>query len=532
MFFLIFYTEKISIKFTFPLPLRLECVVYYKEEIRTEGGSSMKKYLLALDEGTTSARAILFDRAGHIAAMANQPIRQIYPHPGWVEQDPMDIYAAEMAALTECVAKSGIDPCEIAAAGITNQRETALLWDRTTGSPVAPAIVWQCRRTADRCTELYDSGCDAMIRRKTGLRPDAYFSATKWEWMFREDPALLARARNGELAAGTVDTWLAWKLTDGKIHVTDRTNAARTMLYNIRTGTWDDELLDLFGIPRCVLPEVRSSGEVYGEISVLGTPVPLAGIAGDQQSALFGHRCFAPGDTKNTYGTGCFLLMHTGETAVDSASGLLTTVAAGEVGRPIEYALEGSVFVGGAVIQWLRDEMRLIDHAAQSEEVARSVPDTGGVYVVPAFTGLGAPYWDPHARGTITGLTRGSGRAHIVRAALESIAYQTEDVLSAMCTDVGRSIPALRMDGGASANDFLMQFQSDLSGVPVLRPQITEATAWGAACLAGLGVGFYSSRDEIPENEIAARFLPQIDEDMRTALADGWKKAVAAARIQ
>ena len=492
----------------------------------------MKKYLLALDAGTTSARAILFDRAGCVIAMANQAIRQIYPKPGWVEQDPMDIYAAEMAALTECVAKSGLDPCEIAAAGITNQRETAVLWDRETGIPVAPAIVWQCRRTADRCAELYAGGYDKRIRAKTGLRPDAYFSATKWEWILRTRPDLRQRAENGELAAGTVDSWLAWKLTDGRLHVTDRTNAARTMLYNIHTGTWDDELLALFDIPRRILPEVRSSGEVYGEISVLGTPVPLAGIAGDQQSALFGHRCFAPGDAKNTYGTGCFLLMHTGEDAVDSAAGLLTTVAAGEAGRPIEYALEGSVFVGGAVIQWLRDEMRFFDHAAQSEALAKSVPDTGGVYIVPAFTGLGAPYWDAHARGTITGLTRGSGRAHIVRAALESIAYQTEDVLSAMCADVGRTIPALRVDGGASANDFLMQFQSDLSGVPVLRPQITEATAWGAACLAGLGVGFYSTRDEIPENEIAARFLPQFDAAEREKRMSGWKKAIAATRIQ
>ena len=490
----------------------------------------MKKYLLALDEGTTSARAILFDRYGGIVAMANQAIRQIYPQPGWVEQDPMDIYAAQVAALTECVAKSGIHPDEIAAVGITNQRETALLWERATGTPVSPAIVWQCRRTADRCTALYDEGYAEMIRAKTGLRPDAYFSATKWEWIFREHPDLLRRAQKGELAAGTVDTWLAWKLSDGRIHVTDRTNAARTMLYNLHTDTWDEELLRLFGIPHSVLPEVRSSGEVYGEIAILGTPVPLAGIAGDQQSALFGHRCFAPGDAKNTYGTGCFLLMHTGQTAVDSGCGLLTTVAAGEAGRPMEYALEGSVFVGGAVIQWLRDEMRLIDHAAQSEEVAKSVSDTGGVYIVPAFTGLGAPYWDPHARGTITGLTRGSGRAHIVRAALESIAYQTEDVLAAMRTDAAYPLSALRVDGGASANDFLMQLQSDLSGVPVLRPRITEATAWGAACLAGLGVGFYRMRDEIPENRIAARFAPQIDDGERARRIHGWQRAIAATR--
>ena len=490
----------------------------------------MKKYLLALDEGTTSARAILFDRYGGIVAMANQAIRQIYPQPGWVEQDPMDIYAAQVAALTECVAKSGIHPDEIAAVGITNQRETAVLWERETGTPVSPAIVWQCRRTADRCTALYDEGYAEMIRAKTGLRPDAYFSATKWEWIFREHPDLLRRAQKGELAAGTVDTWLAWKLSDGRIHVTDRTNAARTMLYNLHTDTWDEELLRLFGIPHSVLPEVRSSGEVYGEIAILGTPVPLAGIAGDQQSALFGHRCFAPGDAKNTYGTGCFLLMHTGQTAVDSGCGLLTTVAAGEAGRPMEYALEGSVFVGGAVIQWLRDEMRLIDHAAQSEEVAKNVSDTGGVYIVPAFTGLGAPYWDPHARGTITGLTRGSGRAHIVRAALESIAYQTEDVLAAMRADAAYPLSALRVDGGASANDFLMQLQSDLSGVPVLRPRITEATAWGAACLAGLGVGFYRTRDEIPENRIAARFAPQIDDGERARRIHGWQRAIAATR--
>ena len=488
------------------------------------------KCFIGIDAGTSGIKVVVFDALGRVCGTGYHECDVITPRPGWVEQDPMDIYAAQVAALTECVAKSGIHPDEIAAVGITNQRETALLWERATGTPVSPAIVWQCRRTADRCTALYDEGYAEMIRAKTGLRPDAYFSATTWEWIFREHPDLLRRAQKGELAAGTVDTWLAWKLSDGRIHITDRTNAARTMLYNLHTDTWDEELLRLFGIPHSVLPEVRSSGEVYGEIAILGTPVPLAGIAGDQQSALFGHRCFAPGDAKNTYGTGCFLLMHTGQTAVDSGCGLLTTVAAGEAGRPMEYALEGSVFVGGAVIQWLRDEMHLIDHAAQSEEVAKSVSDTGGVYIVPAFTGLGAPYWDPHARGTITGLTRGSGRAHIVRAALESIAYQTEDVLAAMRADAAYPLSALRVDGGASANDFLMQLQSDLSGVPVLRPRITEATAWGAACLAGLGVGFYRTRDEIPENRIAARFAPQIDDGERARRIHGWQRAIAATR--
>ena len=499
----------------------------------------MKQYLLALDEGTTSARAILFDRQGNVASSARQEIPQYYPNPGWVEQDPMEIYAAQIAAMTECVARSGVDPQDIAAAGITNQRETAVLWDRATGVPVCPAIVWQCRRTADRCSALSAAGFEPMIRRKTGLRIDAYFSATKWEWMLRQDPTLRKRAEHGELAAGNVDTWLAWKLTGGRIHVTDRTNASRTMLYNIHTGDWDPELLELFGIPRCLLPDVRSSGEVYDEISVLNTPVPLAGIAGDQQAALFGHRCFSPGDAKNTYGTGCFLLMHTGNTAVESRHGLLTTIAAAESGRAAEYALEGSVFVGGAVIQWLRDELCFFRDAAESEALARSVPDTGGVCIVPAFTGLGAPYWDMHARGTITGLTRGSGRGHIVRAALESIAFQTNDVLAAMAEDLAGPLSglqtnsaALRVDGGASANDLLLQFQSDISACPVLRPKNTEATAWGAACLAGLGAGFFRNRDDIPENTVSHRFEPQITPEEREKRLAGWRNAVAATQIQ
>ena len=491
----------------------------------------MKKYLLALDAGTTSARAILFDRAGCVIAMANQAIRQIYPKPGWVEQDPMDIYAAEMAALTECVAKSGIDPCEIAAAGITNQRETAVLWDRETGIPVAPAIVWQCRRTADRCAELYAGGYDKRIRAKTGLRPDAYFSATKWEWILRTRPDLRQRAENGELAAGTVDSWLAWKLTDGRLHVTDRTNAARTMLYNIHTDSWDDELLALFDIPEEMLPQVRPSSCVYGmtDASVLGGEIPIAGAAGDQQAALFGQCCFEKGQAKNTYGTGCFLLMNTGREAITSANGLVTTIAA-STGDEVEYALEGSVFVAGAAIQWLRDSMRMIKTAAQSEEYADNAFDTKGVYVVPAFTGMGAPYWSQHARGTIVGVTRGCAKEHFIRATLESIAYQTADVLQSMEQDAGVSLTDLKVDGGASANNFLMKFQADVTGKTVHRPKCIETTALGAAYLAGLAVGYWKDRKEICENWNQGReFHPDMEEEERTKLLRGWHKAVKCA---
>ena len=496
----------------------------------------MKKYVLALDEGTTSARAILFDKEARIIAMAQHEFAQYYPHPGWVEQDPMEIYANQYAAMTECIAKSGIDAEEIAAVGITNQRETVVVWERATGKPICPAIVWQCRRTADICEALERDGYAELIRRTTGLRPDPYFSGTKIKWILDHVEGARERAERGELLVGTVDTWLIWKLTEGRVFVTDRTNASRTMLCNIHTGQWDDEMLTLLGVPRVMLPEIRSSSELYGEFECMGTMLPLAGIAGDQQAALFGQGCFLAGEAKNTYGTGCFLLTHTGTRAVESAHGLLTTVAAGERGRPIEYALEGSVFVGGAVIRWLRDEMNMIREARESELYARKVENTGGVYLVPAFAGLGAPTWDMHARGTIVGMSAGTGKNHVIRAALESIAYQTEDVLSAMQADMEKDgtlgkITLLRVDGGASANDLLMQMQSDFSGLGVQRSASPEATAAGAAFLAGLAVGFYRDREEIRGLVGAgARFVPAMNADAREAAIKGWRRAVRACR--
>ncbi|MCQ2456244.1 MAG: glycerol kinase GlpK [Clostridia bacterium] len=487
----------------------------------------MKNYILALDEGTTSARAILFDREAKIVSVAQNEFTQIYPQPGWVEHDAMEIYASQYAALTECVAQSGISPSEIAAVGITNQRETTVVWDKNTGRPVCGAIVWQCRRTADICEKLIADGHSDYIRQVTGLRPDAYFSGTKIKWILDNVDGARDAAERGELLFGTVDTWLLWKLTDGKVHATDRTNASRTMLYNIETGEWDDKLLSLLGIPRSMLPEVRSSSEIYGYVDVMGEKVPVSGIAGDQQAALFGQCCFSAGEVKNTYGTGCFLLANTGTSRVDSKSGLLTTVAATEKGRPVEFALEGSVFVGGAVIQWLRDEMRFISDAADSEYFAKKVPDTGGVYVVPAFSGLGAPHWNMSARGTITGITRGTKPAHIIRAALESIAFQTGDLIEAIRRDVGGELTSLKVDGGASANDFLMQFQSDVSDITVRRPVTTEATAAGAAYLAGLAVGFFESRDQISRlvtDETV--FEPHVSPEEREKLLGGWKKAL------
>ena len=487
----------------------------------------MKNYILALDEGTTSARAILFDREAKIVSVAQNEFTQIYPQPGWVEHDAMEIYASQYAALTECVAQSGISPSEIAAVGITNQRETTVVWDKNTGRPVCGAIVWQCRRTADICEKLIADGHSDYIRQVTGLRPDAYFSGTKIKWILDNVDGARDAAERGELLFGTVDTWLLWKLTDGKVHATDRTNASRTMLYNIETGEWDDKLLSLLGIPRSMLPEVRSSSEIYGYVDVMGEKVPVSGIAGDQQAALFGQCCFSAGEVKNTYGTGCFLLANTGTSRVDSKSGLLTTVAATEKGRPVEFALEGSVFVGGAVIQWLRDEMRFISDAADSEYFAKKVPDTGGVYVVPAFSGLGAPHWNMNARGTITGITRGTKPAHIIRAALESIAFQTGDLIEAIRRDVGGELTSLKVDGGASANDFLMQFQSDVSDITVRRPVTTEATAAGAAYLAGLAVGFFESRDQISRlvtDETV--FEPHVSPEEREKLLGGWKKAL------
>ncbi len=491
----------------------------------------MKKYILALDEGTTSARAILFDKAGRVVAKAQQEFPQIYPRPGWVEHDPMDIFANQYAAMTECVAKSGVDPHEIAAIGITNQRETTVVWNKHTGKPVCNAIVWQCRRTADICEMLERAGHSDYIRQATGLRPDAYFSGTKIKWILDCVSGAREMAEAGELLFGTVDTWLLWKLTDGHVHVTDRTNASRTMLYNIQTGEWDQKLLSILDIPASMLPEVKSSSEVYGHVNLMGVDVPISGMAGDQQAALFGQGCHHAGDVKNTYGTGCFMLANTGYERVTSRHGLLTTVAATEAGRPMEYALEGSVFVGGAVIQWLRDELRLISDSEDSEYFASKVKDSGGVYIVPAFAGLGAPHWDMHARGMMTGLTRGTGRNHIIRAALESIAYQTEDVFRAMEADMGVKLGSLRADGGASADDLLMQFQADISGVSVYRPHQKEATAAGAAYLAGLAVGFYQSRAELAGLlSGGTTFTPEMTPDRRFELLDGWHRAVRACR--
>ena len=491
----------------------------------------MKKYLLALDEGTTSARAILFDRHSNIISMAQHEIAQIYPHPGWVEQDPMDIYANQYAALTECIAKSGINPSDIAAVGITNQRETVIAWSKTTGRPICNAIVWQCRRTAHICEALVRNGYSEYISSTTGLRPDPYFSGTKIKWILDNIEGARDMAERGELLVGTVDTWLVWKLTEGRVFVTDRTNASRTMLCNIHNGEWDEGMLQILDIPSSVLPEIKSSSEIYGYFECMGAELPVAGIAGDQQAALFGQGCFSAGEAKNTYGTGCFLLTHTGNTAVKSSNGLLTTIAASEAGQPIEYALEGSVFVGGAIIKWLRDGMKLIHEARDSEYFAQKVADTEGVYLVPAFSGLGAPFWDMHARGTIVGLTAGAGKNHIIRAALESIAFQTNDVISAMRSDMNSDLSCLRVDGGASANGLLMQMQSDISGIRVIRSENAEATAAGAAFLAGLAVGFFESRQDIKillsEKD---SFSPAIDESTRKAKLKGWQRAVRACR--
>ena len=495
----------------------------------------MKRYILALDEGTTSARAILFDRQGRTVASAQHEFPQIYPQPGWVEHDPMAIYAAQYAAMTECIAGSGIDPEEIAALGITNQRETVVVWDKKTGKPLCNAIVWQCRRTADICAALEREGHADLIRERTGLRLDPYFSGTKLKWILDNTEGARERAEAGELLFGTVDTWLTWKLTEGRVFVTDVTNASRTMLMDLHTGDWDDTMLKLLDIPRAMLPAIKSSSEVYGEASIMGASIPIAGMAGDQQAALFGQGCLEKGQAKNTYGTGCFLLTHTGDEPVMSGHDLLTTVAATRKGESLRYALEGSVFVGGAVVQWLRDELKLITDSRDSEYFASKVQDSGGVYVVPAFTGLGAPYWDMNARGSILGLTRGSGRDHIIRAALESIAYQTEDVIAAMQADMtafgAGSITSLKADGGASNNKLLMQFQSDISGLPVLRPATAEATAWGAAALAGLAVGFFETPAEtLCGGEGGMTYTPAMSEIDRARLLEGWHRAVNACR--
>ncbi len=490
----------------------------------------MKKYVMALDQGTTSSRAILFDRAQNIVGLAQREFTQHYPQAGWVEHDPMEIFASQYGVMTEVLARSGAEPHEVAAIGITNQRETTIVWDKETGRPVYNAIVWQCRRTAALCEQLKAQGAAEMIRARTGLLIDAYFSATKIKWILDNVPGARERAQRGELLFGTVDSWLIWKLTGGEAHVTDATNASRTMLFNIHTMEWDREICEMLGIPMCMLPEVRPSSEVYGYTSLGAARVPIAGAAGDQQAALFGQTCFASGEVKNTYGTGCFLLMNTGDVPIESKNGLLTTVAASADGRAA-YALEGSVFVGGAVIQWLRDELKLISESADSEYFARKVRDSAGVYVVPAFTGLGAPYWDMYARGAIVGLTRGAGRNHIIRAALESIAYQTLDVLEAMRADSGQRVTELKVDGGASANNLLMQFQADCAQVTVRRPMIRETTALGAAYLAGLAVGLWRDVREITAHWTLDRaFAPEMDAAAAARLVAGWHKAVERSR--
>ena len=489
-----------------------------------------KKYVMALDQGTTSSRCILFDRQGNVVSMAQKEFTQIYPKTGWVEHDAMEIWSSQYVA-AEAMAKIGADAGDIDAIGITNQRETTIVWDRNTGVPVYNAICWQCHRTADRIDELKAQGYDKLIKSKTGLVPDAYFSATKIGWILDNVEGARKKAEAGELLFGTVDTWLIWKLSKGRIFVTDYTNASRTMLFNIHTRSWDDELLELFGVPRSMLAQVRPSSCIYGttDEGLLGGEIKLAGAAGDQQAALFGQCCYGEGDVKNTYGTGCFLLMNTGKRAFESENGLITTIAADTDEEP-SYALEGSVFVAGAAIQWLRDELRMIDSSAQSEEYAKAVPDTNGVYVVPAFTGLGAPYWNQYCRGMVVGITRGCSKEHFVRATLESLAYQTHSVLKSMEQDTGLAISSLRVDGGASANDFLMQFQADILGADVLRPECIETTALGAAYLAGLATGYWQSREEIEKNwQLSHRFVPSMSDAIRQERLKGWDKAVRCA---
>ncbi len=492
----------------------------------------MDTYILALDQGTTSSRAILFDRMGQVVSAAQREFRQIYPQPGWVEHDPLEIWESQLAVAREAIALAGITASQLAAIGITNQRETTIVWDRATGQPVHHAIVWQCRRSAEMCDALKAGGWAPHVRERTGLVIDAYFSGTKIQWLLEHVPGLRSRAERGEICFGTVDSWLAYKLSGGKAWVTDYSNASRTMLYNIHRLAWDPELCNAMGVPRQMLPEVRSSSHLFGWTAsdVLGAEIPIAGIAGDQQASLFGQACFHPGTAKNTYGTGCFLLVHTGEHPVASHTGLLTTLAASPEEDHPEYALEGSIFITGAAIQWLRDGLQVIAHSAESEQVAASVPDTGGVYFVPAFVGLGAPHWDMYARGTILGITRGTTRAHLVRAALEAIAYQTREVLEAAGADANLALTELRVDGGATANKLLMQFQADMLGIPVIRPVVKETTALGAAYLAGLAVGYWTSRGEIEANWAAdRRFIPAMDDARREHLFAGWRRAVARA---
>ena len=491
----------------------------------------MAKYIMALDQGTTSSRCILFDKQGKICSVAQKEFTQIFPKAGWVEHNAMEIWASQIGVAQEAMLKIGATAADVAAIGITNQRETTVVWDKTTGQPICNAIVWQCRRTADFCDQLAAEGWTEKIRSKCGVVLDAYFSATKIRWILDHVPGAREKAERGDLLFGNIDTWLIWNLTRGKVHVTDYSNASRTMLYNIFDLKWDEEILERLDIPASMLPEVKPSSCVYGESdpSIFGAPIKIAGAAGDQQAALFGQTCFQPGMAKNTYGTGCFLLMNTGAKPVMSESGLVTTIAWGINGR-VEYALEGSIFVAGAAIQWLRDELKLITTAAESQELAQKVPDTNGCYVVPAFTGLGAPHWDAYARGAIVGLTRGVNRNHVVRATLESLAYQTCDVLRAMQEDAGIRLTDLKVDGGASANNFLMQFQADVIHTPVLRPECIETTALGAAYLAGLAVGFWTDQEEIVANGTTfTSFAPQMDEATRLERIRGWDRAVGRA---
>jgi glycerol kinase len=489
-----------------------------------------KSFVLALDQGTTSSRAIVFDHAGSIRAVAQRELTQIYPQPGWVEHDPTEIWATQSGVLAEALAKAAIAPSELAAIGITNQRETTVLWERASGRPVANAIVWQDRRTAPLCDALRAAGHEATFTRKTGLVLDAYFSGTKLKWLLDNTPGVRARAARGELAFGTVDSWLIWNLSGGAAHVTDPSNASRTLLFDIHRGDWDDELLALLDVPRLVLPRVVSSSEICADAAVMGTAVPIAGIAGDQQAALFGQACLEAGLAKNTYGTGCFMLLNTGHAAVASKHHLLSTVA-WRRDQVTDYALEGSVFVAGAVVQWLRDGLRIIHSAKEVEALAASVADNGGVYLVPAFVGLGAPHWDSYARGAIFGLTRGATAGHLARAALEAIAYQSVEVLRAMEADAGLHLSELRVDGGATANNLLMQFQADLLGVAVVRPKVTETTALGAAYLAGLAVGFWQDSAEVIANwQVDRRFEPAMSRDQAAALTTRWEQAVARAK--
>lgn len=490
-------------------------------------GVVMKKYILTLDEGTTSARAIIFDSSGNTVSIAQNEFTQIYPRPGFVEHDPIEILSAQLSAVTESIVKAGISVSDIGAVGITNQRETTVVWDKITGEPIYNAIVWQCRRTADICEDLKSKGLEDYVSKTCGLKIDAYFSATKIKWILDNVEGAREKANSGRLLFGTIDTWLMWKLSGGKIFATDSTNASRTMLFNIHSMRWDKKMLEVLDIPYSMLPEVKPSGTNFGNIDIMGTPIPVCGVAGDQQAALFGQKCFSAGDIKNTYGTGCFLLMNTGNTAVESRNGLVTTVAATLEGEAPQYALEGSVFIGGAVVQWLRDELKFIETAAESEQCALSVPDSAGVYVVPAFAGLGAPYWDMYSRGTVCGLTRGAGRNHIIRAALESIAYQTNALISAMKRDANVAISSLKADGGAAANTFLMQFQADISNIQVIKPNNAEATALGVFLLAGLICGIFKDRADIKSINCNAKiYKPQIDDAKRTSLLVGWDRAI------